>query len=93
MGCRCGQNRRSQPAGAATYSPPPEMGQVRGMPAGVTMEAMTAQAPPMWYRVDVPSADGGVDSVWWSTQEDALAFAGGQYAVTRTRTPPPVPAG
>lgn len=90
MGCRCGQNKRAQPSGAATYSPPPKTQPLRSMPAGVTAEAVSTAAPTVWFRVDVPRDDGTVDSVWWVSDQDAIAFAQGRYPVTKTTTPPPV---
>lgn len=93
MGCRCGQNKRTQPSGAATYSPPTPPPELRGMPAGLTVQAVDQVAPSEWYRVDVPDENGATASVWWATREDAIAFAEGKYPVKKTKTPPPQPVG
>lgn len=78
MGCRCGQNQQ-QPAGAAQFmAPVRSFSQDQGPSAGVDV----------WYVVTTETG-----TTTFGSMEAAIAFAGGEYPITRTTFPPPQPVG
>lgn len=76
MGCRCGQ-KQSMPLGAAQYSPPS------------TPPTLDNFASPMNAAVGVyyvVTTEAGAFT--FPDMESAVAFANGEYPITRTSSPP-----